>query len=1521
MKTQLFIFVWLILAIPCQAKTITVDDDGPADFNNIQEAINDSNDGDIIIVNPGTYTGDGNRDIDFDGKAITVRSMDPNDPDIVTATIIDCNGTEDEPHRGFFFHNAEDENSILDGFTITGGYVSGNIMAIYPPFDGGSIYCTSSSPTIRNCIIRGNRAWWNGGGIFVWWEAGSTISHITNCTITENYAGNKGGGIWTDDYLIIANSIITDNTSGVDGGGIQSDFPGLDIINSTVIGNSAGDSGGGICADGGWNGLFYNISNCIFWGNVDLEGCEIALKNDNGGTPAELDISYSDIEGGIDGVCAEEDCIVNWGEGNINTDPMFVDAYNPDPNERNYHLLASSPCINAGDPNGNYVGQNDMDGQPRVMVLLVDIGADEFHPGIHNITLHTYYFTIQDAIDEAQNGDTTIIEDGTYIGQGNRDINFLGKAIMLRSRNGPDNCIINCEQLGTGFIFNYGEDPNSVVDGFTITNGFSLDVGGGILCESSSPTIKNCIISDNSPDGIWMDGMSNAWIAGTVQIISNNLTGNGTLQVLSNATLEIHDSGISCDAVGIGTVLVPAGKELIIENEAVVDLGDLYDPNTRGTIQCDGLLRVTDNAEVSNANINTALASFEGSAVISENVITTRAETPYGQIAVKDSALIIENVFHANGDRYIDVNPSAFAGVIQDNQVFVTVSEGRNDTPPGLFELRGQDMFCLEPPCEPNLYPLEPIPDFDVNTWTIERFEVLDGAKVTFTNRFDFQPPYDSDPNEEVLYVRHLIIGPNSVCNIGINRIYYETLEGDPNDINDIIMDKPPMGFLLDEITLDSEEEFETQIANDNVYDEYPMIFVERVEGLEPDPCGVMRMSIQVDLDPCSSNYLKVFNARAKGLFARSSEDQILIRFKYLFETPDPNAGLVVYLSDVPDLLAYDDPNWMEHYIEIAYLPAPPQGRPGSAASGRFGVFHMTVSTEDLDFTEGMWVEIELIGPAGSQSPATGDIGSETSDDDTSILIDDWGVEVHCDGICMDVNWDTIVSEGDFLTVIAACGLPASLDPNATDSLVCLDGFFSGDGFVDTLDVISWDWAVDSGDSFLYYCGVPLGEAAATGATGIGEVIASAGSSPYVSLPDSLGDLLIAGKRSTSGDYFELKSKDRLFVFDNNGVCEGWSAHESDRCNIRLVQDLEGNLYQLNSGEGLLRLDDTNDVIIPPGEITGVNEPRYNKATVVYVGLKGSGQDAVGRPIFDAAFDDSYVYVVPVIVDPNDPNEEPYTAAAKLLLLESGDPPYQLMQLYDDPPLPGDNQYRNNLREIELDAAGNVYVVNVHSLNESDTLFKYDPNGTKIKSLSLGNPGTVDYLPDPIGMHVSDITGMLYVASGQYNPADINSTVVHGLSLEDLSLKRSITVNGMHHVSGITEEPATGALWIVGFNMDSFPQWPDPTQSPFYRPCLAKVPYDDNLVQAESIYDPVTHDLALPISIIWTKPVKCGGADIDGDGKVTFADMAVIGLAWLTEIGDSDWNSAGNISIPADAFIDNRDLTVLVEHWLETGCL
>jgi len=1605
MKVLIPIFAFLLFAVSSQARTITVDDNIPADYNNIQEAINDSNDGDIIVVGPGTYTGDGNRDIDFNGKAITVRSIDPNDPNIVAATIIDCNGTEDDSHRVFYFYSGEDENSIIDGFTITGGYISGDIMAIFPPFDGGGIYCDWSSPTIRNCIIRGNSSWYDGGGIyckgsnptirnciisentagfdggaiFISWGEGQSTSHITNCTIAENYAENNGGGIWTNDYVTIANSIITDNTSSGDGGGFYLTLAGQHIINSTITGNSASYSGGGVYAGGGWVGLIYEITNCILWANEASEGSEIALKSHDTPIPAELTVSYSNVEGGVDGVFVEEGCILNWEEGNIDADPMFVDAYNPELSERDYHLLDSSPCIEAGDPNRDYTGQVDMDGQRRVFADDVDMGADEFRPGIHNVTKDTYYLTIQKAIDAAHNSNTIIVEDGTYMGQGNRDIDFLGKAITLRSQNGSDNCIIDCEQLGIGFYFATGEGLDSVVDGFTVTNGFSQDVGGGILCESSSPTINNCVvsgniadsagggiscwagsptisnctitgnealtetgggiwcsassnpmvsdstISNNSPDGIWLED-SNAMIVGTVEVVSDSLTGNGTFHIEPNATLDMDDSSISCDIAGTGTVHVALGKELIIEDNAVIDLAHDTDPNANGQIVSEGLLRVKDDAGIVDANVYITRAHFENGATIFNSIINIGSGATYGQFTVADNVAVIGNDIYTDGDRYMDLDPVLFTGTIQGNRIYVTVTEGQNNTDAGLFELRAQDLFCHQMPCESTLVQLETVPDFNMSTWTLERLELLDGAKLTLMNQFDYQPPYDANGDDEVLYVKDLILREGAVLNTTFNRVFYQTLSTEPNAVTG---DEPLLGYSLNDIDGDSETEFETRVVSNNVVGPYERIHVERVEDFDPDPNGVMRMSSIVDLDPASPTYQQVVSARAKILFDKCSAETILIRVEYLFETLDPNAELVVYLSDVPEIMDHNDPNYVEHHIEVGRVVAPIPPQPGSAGSGRFGTFKQSVRNDRLDLSSGTWVELELLetvggtplGPAGAPlQPMTSGGGS--------VFINNVSAEVHCEGICLDITWDNFVNEVDFLTVIGQCGFTAELLEDAWNSRDCLDGAFSRDGFVDPFDVVSWDWTLNSEGRKNLCEGIPLIGGVGSTSTTVGGFQGFGGPGLLAGLPSSLSDLLIMGKRRASDA--PTKLTDRLYVFDSNYQYVGWSSPASDRCNIKLVQGPEGELYRINSEEGVLRLEDTNEVtIIPPGKINDINEPRYHTSATVYVGIQGEGEDAVGRPIFDVAFyDANYVYVVPVVVHPNtaDPNTA-YIAAAKLSLLDQGTPPYQVVKLYDDPnafnPDAPDNPNLSGLREIEVDDNGNVYIINVHANNESDILWKYDPNGT-IKRLYLGVPNSENYLPNPIGMHVSNITNMLYLASAQYNPADVNSTLIYGFSTESLIRERSITINDMHHVTSITEEPASGSLWVAGFNMKDTPQFPDPGEKPFYHPYLAKVPYNSNTVQAVCISDSNSapgNDLAMPMSVVWTRTVKCSGADIDKDGDVTFADFAVFALAWLSELGDAKWNSDCNISIPAGNSIDRRDLAILAKHWLETGCL
>jgi len=241
MKNVILVLTWLMLTIPCAADIIIVDDDWPYDFNDIQAAINYSSNGDIIVVFPGTYYPHG-EGITFLGKAVTVTSVDPQDPYIVAATIIEPPVYEGEGDyeyngRGFYFGETAGPDSVINGLTIRNFF----------NFDHGSaIYCHGSSPTISNCVITGNHTYDAGAAIYSYYGGSPTIS---NCIITGNTTYDHGGGIYCQGgNPQIINCVISENTSEMgNGGGIYCESGSPRIINSAITGNlSKTGNGGGV---------------------------------------------------------------------------------------------------------------------------------------------------------------------------------------------------------------------------------------------------------------------------------------------------------------------------------------------------------------------------------------------------------------------------------------------------------------------------------------------------------------------------------------------------------------------------------------------------------------------------------------------------------------------------------------------------------------------------------------------------------------------------------------------------------------------------------------------------------------------------------------------------------------------------------------------------------------------------------------------------------------------------------------------------------------------------------------------------------------------------------------------------------------------------------------------------------------------------------------------------------------------------------------------------------------------------
>ncbi|MHC4623075.1 MAG: right-handed parallel beta-helix repeat-containing protein [Planctomycetota bacterium] len=251
MKHPILLNLALILAVSASAPAAVLVV-SPDEYPTIQAAIDDANVGDTVVLTPRTYTGPGNRDIDFRGKAITVRSVAPDSPQIVAATVIDCNGS----HRGFYFHSYEGPASVLEGLTITNGYAE----------QGGAIYCYSSNPTITNCSFTANTAIW-GGGLYC--RRSSPV--VTNCTFSQNLA-DMGGGLYCKwgGPTTIANCTFSANEAD-SGGGIYYDESGGTITDCTFSGNSAACSGGGVCCVGYSRAL---IRNCTFaWNSVHGTSC------------------------------------------------------------------------------------------------------------------------------------------------------------------------------------------------------------------------------------------------------------------------------------------------------------------------------------------------------------------------------------------------------------------------------------------------------------------------------------------------------------------------------------------------------------------------------------------------------------------------------------------------------------------------------------------------------------------------------------------------------------------------------------------------------------------------------------------------------------------------------------------------------------------------------------------------------------------------------------------------------------------------------------------------------------------------------------------------------------------------------------------------------------------------------------------------------------------------------------------------------------------------------------------------
>jgi parallel beta-helix repeat protein len=287
-------------------------------YDYIRHAINEAGPGDHIVAAPGIYF----ENINFNGNNLTLSSADPDDPNVVAATIIDGD------NHAVTFAGGEDESCVLAGFTITDA--------------NAAVYCSDASPTIADCIITGN----SGAGIEV--QNGGNPA-IMNCEITRNGASgiqmlkHTLGRRIIYNYALITNCLIAENGRY----GIEDGI--LVTINCTIVAN-------GLC---GVSSYAPTVTNSIIYYNGS-DGAQIESHID-------AIVTYSDVQGGFK------------GQGNIDEDPLFgslgfwarygvpEDVHDGLWVSGDYHLRSqagswdansrswitddvTSPCIDVGDP-------------------------------------------------------------------------------------------------------------------------------------------------------------------------------------------------------------------------------------------------------------------------------------------------------------------------------------------------------------------------------------------------------------------------------------------------------------------------------------------------------------------------------------------------------------------------------------------------------------------------------------------------------------------------------------------------------------------------------------------------------------------------------------------------------------------------------------------------------------------------------------------------------------------------------------------------------------------------------------------------------------------------------------------------------------------------------------------------------------------------------------------------------------------------------------------------------------------
>lgn len=282
------LLIGLLRAGAAPAAILRVNPQGTGPWPRIQAALDAAAPGDVVELEDGRYAGDGNRDLDFRGKAISLRSRG-GDP---SRCILDCDDTDlRAPHRGLWLHSGEGPATRVGGLTIRHGQALGDRP---PDGSGGGVLCRGASPVFTDCVFTACRAT-TGGAVACEEGAAPRFEH---CLFLGNTAAFGGGLLAFRSDPHLADCGFTANTAG-DGGGAALLAGSARIERCRFEGNSATTGGALSCEQGAavelggcrlednvatlGGGLFINaagprLRECRFIGNSAGAGAGLCLR-------------------------------------------------------------------------------------------------------------------------------------------------------------------------------------------------------------------------------------------------------------------------------------------------------------------------------------------------------------------------------------------------------------------------------------------------------------------------------------------------------------------------------------------------------------------------------------------------------------------------------------------------------------------------------------------------------------------------------------------------------------------------------------------------------------------------------------------------------------------------------------------------------------------------------------------------------------------------------------------------------------------------------------------------------------------------------------------------------------------------------------------------------------------------------------------------------------------------------------------------------------------------------------------